>query len=139
MAAFLIVLFIFVIIALGMAKLAAPFMRRPDPKPKAERLPTNAELRALILTLRNEGYYGRTRMRDEDIIYVDNPIITEMIEELATKYDLRWKLPAYRLRVRKVGNRMPEWITERFTHVLMTPTHAIGFTPKPKEEEPVYS
>jgi hypothetical protein len=140
MAAFLIVVFIFAIIALGMSKLAGPFTDKPVAKPKGDKLPSNPELRALILTLRNEGYYGRSRLRDEDITYVDNPVLTEMIEELTAKYDLRWKLPTYRLRVRKVGKNAPEWISERFTHVLMTPTHAVGFTPKAKEDdEPVYS
>lgn len=141
MFAFLIVVFIFVIIALGMAKLVGPFIIKPTrTKPRnRDPLPREPELRALILALRNEGYYGRNRVADEDIEYVDNPVLTEMIEDLAKRHDLRWKLPMFRLRIRKNNELMPDWVNERYTHALLTPTHGIGFNVTPHEEDVVYS
>lgn len=139
MAAFLIVVFVFIIIALGMAKLTGPFTRKSVVKPKGDKLPSNPELRALVKALSNEGYYGRTRVADEDITYVEHAVLSGMIQYLARKHDLRWKLPDYRLRIRVVGPSMPEWVRESYSHVLMTPTHAIGFNPKGVDEDLVYS
>lgn len=132
---FLILLFVFVVIAVGMYGMFR-LMSRPfrdtttavtqNSPPDRPDLPDDPKMRAILQAMYNEGYFGIGRLNDEDITYVTHPILTGMLTQLDTEQDIAWILPKYRLRLRAVPNTAPDWVSEEFTHVVMSPTHAFG-------------
>jgi len=129
--AFLIMVFVFLIIAAGMARVFAwlnvgPFVKKSlsfHPKPNNP----CPKLAAINLVFLNEGYSGTVRVADADLLWVDNPILTEMIQEADIECDLIWSIPTYQWRLRVIPDTAPGWVKEQYSHTLMTPTHAVGF------------
>lgn len=90
---------------------------------------------AMAKTLSVHGYAGEGRVRQDQLIYVDDPVLSAMIEEVDRELrsdgqgnDLRWVVPHLRMRI--VAYDPARWghTTPRvYTHVLLTPTHGVGF------------
>lgn len=95
---------------------------RPEPRPRGK-----GRVHVLLDALHNEGYLGKAKFRDSELRFVDDPILAEMLQELSNEVDLKWELPAYGLRYRRVPDYAPEGFDEKYRHVVLTNTHAIGF------------
>lgn len=85
-----------------------------------------SELRAFIDALENEGYFGKHRKTDADITYVDDDVLNSMIRRISDHHELAWVLPEHGLRYRSTPKEAPVAFREKYKHVVMTPTHAIG-------------
>lgn len=153
MGTFFSVLFIFIVIAYGMKTLVDKMPKRgkqPKPTQDVETAPEKQndlneamshcfssprdlvtapkELLVLIKALSNEGYFGKVKKTDEEITFVDSPVLAGMIEQLGTKCDLMWTVPSHRLRIREMMSNAPESMKAKYKWLLLTPTHAVGFS-----------
>jgi|SRR5690554_1680688 len=139
MGALLAVIFVFLVIAMGVGAIMEK-VEKTTGKVKPKRIvedsspvstyreyTTNRDFNVFLNALANEGYFGRVRLPDEEIEFIDNPILAKMIEKLDREYELEWTLPEYRLRLRLTPQHAPRSFLNKYTHVVMTPTHAIGF------------
>lgn len=133
---FLILLFVFVVIAIGMYGIyrlatrpfrddeASPIVRSAPPdRPD---MPDDPRTRAVLQVIYNEGYFGVSRVNDDELIYVSHEVLSDMLGQLDSEQDLAWVLPKYRLRLRLTPLAAPEWVSDTYSHVVMTPTHAFG-------------
>lgn len=137
MGNFAAVVFIFSVISLGMSKLvgwAIPKGKTKSTTVTSETVVTqstetkeNNDLYVLVRVLENEGYMSHVKVKDEDIKCVHNPVISSMIEVVSQSVDLVWKAPLFRLRIRSMDETFKNPLGQMYTHVLLTPTHAIGF------------
>lgn len=157
MGALLAAIFVFVVIALGIGAIKESmdrawerlFGRRSAPPPatingrrvEADPIVINApktdvpELDVLVQALVNEGYYGRVRLADTELTYVDNEVLSRMVEKLDRKYDIEWLLPQVRLRLRRAVGKPWEKYADRGNWLLLTPTHAFSFHREEDDED----
>jgi len=92
---------------------------KKDPKP--------GKIDVLIKAMENEGYLGRVRLPDDELTYVSNVVISEMLDSLSDTCDLKWVLPEYNLRVRRMPEDAPDVVKNHYKWAVFTPTHIIGF------------
>lgn len=95
--------------------------------PRGPRAMSQHHLKVFLKALENEGYMGSNRLPDSELEYVDDPVLSRMIDKLAKEYELEWVLPDYQLRYRRVPETAPEAFREKYEWVVLTPTHAIGY------------
>lgn len=88
---------------------------------------SSPHIHTFIQALENEGYMGRAALSVEDMEYVDDPVLADMLATIAKECDLKWALPPHRLRLKAVPEDAPEEFKGKYKWVVMTPTHVIGY------------
>lgn len=123
MGNFAAIVFAFVVTTVGMNAIFSKFKRTRNKNPSNDSKTHYALMDIAITAMVNEGYLDSTTVMDNPIV-VNNPVISEMLSELASMTesgDLAWIVPKYELRIKVFEDELGN------NRCLVTPTHAVPY------------